>query len=232
MSCRVNSFWKRAFDLMCSTFAILVLFPFGLVIAAGIKISSKGPIFYKTERIGRNGVPFTLYKFRSMHVLAPADAMSDKEGTYFANTNRMFGFGKFLRASKLDELPQLLNIFRGQMSVVGPRPLPKIASQKHYSGENACVLDVRPGLTCLDSLFDYSHGELFESDIDKYRSEIVPIRDDLAKMYVEKQSLKMDIYCIFRTVQLMFEIVILKKKDFSYTKYENEAHQRTAKVHI
>lgn len=217
---------KRAFDLFCSALAIVVLFPLGLMIAIGIKLSSKGPVFYTTERIGKDGKPFKVYKFRSMHVYNPDESgKSDKEGTYFANTSRIFKFGKLLRASKLDELPQLINIFRAEMSIVGPRPVPLKTAQRNYSGENACILSVRPGLTCLDSLFDYAHGELFTDDIDTYRQKIVPVRNRLARMYVEKQSVGLDIYCIFRTVLLIVQIMVLKKKSFVYTRYEKQAEE-------
>ena len=220
------NFFKRVFDLFCSTLAIIVLSPFLIAIAIGIKLSSKGPVFYTTERVGKNKKPFTVYKFRSMHIYDPAKDSAGNEGTYFANTNRIFKLGGFLRASKMDELPQLINIFMGQMSVVGPRPVPQVAAQNNYSGENACILSVKPGLACLDSLFDYAHGELFEDDIEKYRKEIVPVRNDLAKLYVERQSFALDIYCILRTVQLIFEIIIMKKRDFSYTKYECISRER------
>lgn len=224
-------FVKRAFDLICSSVAIIVFLPLWIIIAVGIKISSKGPVLYKTERVGKNGKLFTLYKFRSMHLYDPSKEASANEGTYFANTNRIFKLGGILRASKLDELPQLFNIFFSQMSIVGPRPVPEGAAQRNYTGENACVLDVKPGLACLDSLFDYAHGELFEDDIEKYREEIVPVRNDLAKMYVEKQSVGLDLYCIFRTVRLIFEIMILKKKEFPHTKYEQYSYKRVFKVH-
>lgn len=214
---------KRLFDFSCSLLAILLLSPLWLVISIGIKASSKGPVFYTTERVGKNGKLFTLYKFRSMHVLDPNCDDSSREGTYFANENRIFKLGGFLRASKLDELPQLINILRSQMSIVGPRPVPQITAQNNYSGKNACVLDVKPGLACLDSLFDYAHGELFEHDIDRYRKEIVPVRNELARMYVEKQSIGLDLYCIMRTVELMFQIAVQKKKEFPYTKFEGEA---------
>ena len=132
----------------------------------------------------------------------------------------------------MDELPQLINIFLGQMSIVGPRPISEAGVRKHYVGKYDNVLTVRPGLACLDSLFDYAHGELFVSDNDEFDQKIAPMRDCLASMYVENQSVSIDLHCIFRTVRLIFEIVILKKKKFPYTKYEEEANKRVFKVHI
>lgn len=222
----VYLFLKRVFDFASSLLAIIVLSPAWIVISFGIKASSKGPVFYTTERVGKDGKMFTLYKFRSMHVLDPSAEGSSNEHTYFANEDRIFKLGKLLRASKLDELPQLLNILMGQMSVVGPRPVPKVTAQNNYSGKNASILTVKPGLACFDSLFDYAHGELFENDIEHYRKKIVPVRNELAKMYVEKRNVGVDFYCIWRTVYLIFQIMILKKRDFRYTKFETEAEKR------
>ena len=197
-----------------------------LVVLIGIKLSSQGPVFYKTVRAGKNKQPFTLFKFRSMHVYHPGKDGKETEGGFIAIANRIFPFGGFLRKSKLDELPQLLNILAGQMSVVGPRPLSIEGAKLHYSGEYDCVSDVRPGLACLDSLFDYAHGELFVASEDEFREKVLPVRNELAKMYVERQSLGLDFHCIFRTIQLMFQIAVQKKKVFPYTKYEAEAEQK------
>lgn len=229
----IYCFVKRSFDVIASLAAMLITAPLWIVIAVGIKLSSKGPVFYRADRVGKNQKKFVLYKFRSMHVYQPAvvAAGEQREGGYIANANRIFKFGSFLRKSKLDELPQLINIFLGQMSVIGPRPITEAGVQKHYVGKYDNVLTVRPGLACLDSLFDYAHGELFISDNEEFDKKIAPMRDCLASMYVEKQSVALDLYCIFRTVQLIFEIVIMKKKNFSYTKYEEEASRRAFKVH-
>ena len=230
MSHAAYMFMKRAFDLLSSLLAIIVLSPLWIAISIGIKLSSKGPVFYTTERVGKDSKMFTVYKFRSMHVIDPNAEGSSNEHTYFANEDRIFKLGRVLRASKLDELPQLLNILMGQMSVVGPRPVPKVTAQNNYSGENASILTVRPGLACFDSLFDYAHGELFENDIEHYRKQIVPVRNELAKMYVESRNIGVDFYCIWRTIYLIFEIMILKKRDFPYTKYEAEAEKRVFAV--
>jgi len=216
---------KRTFDLCSSAIAMLITSPLWLIIIIGIKLSSPGPIFYKSMRAGLNHKEFAVYKFRSMHVYKPEDPKSGKkaEGGFIANTNRMFKLGSFLRKSKLDELPQLLSVLVGKMSVVGPRPYPEKAVKKFYSGEYECVLTVKPGLTGLDSLYDYAHGELFVKDNETYAETVLPIRSELAKIYVEKRNVGLDIHCIFRTIKLMFQIVIFKKKDFNLTKYETAA---------
>lgn len=218
-------FIKRLFDILSSLLALIVSSPLWLVILIGIKTSSEGPVFYTTERAGKNKKPFTLHKFRSMHVYHPTKEGKTTEGGFIANANRIFPFGGFLRKSKLDELPQLLDILSGHMSVIGPRPLSVAGANLHYSGEYEKVCDVRPGLACLDSLFDYAHGELFVSSNEEFREKVLPVRNELAKMYVEKQSIGLDVYCILRTLKLMFQIAIQKKMDFPLTKYEAEAEK-------
>ena len=111
------------------------------------------------------------------------------------------------------------------MSVVGPRPINLAYVNHHYKGPYANVTDVRPGLACLDSLFDYAHGELFIKDNDEFIRTIVPVRDCLASMYVNRRSIGLDLYCIFRTLRLMFEIAVLKKQRIPYTSYEKEAQK-------
>ena len=219
----IYKFCKRAFDLICSAAAILVSLPIWAVVAIGIKLSSKGPIFYRADRVGQNGKLFTMYKFRSMHVFQPENGSEKKtEGGYIANAQRIFPLGNFLRKSKIDELPQLINILRGDMSVVGPRPVSTGAVAKNYQGEYACILDVRPGLACLDSIYDYAHGELFVKDNEEYKRTVLPVRTELAKMYVKEATFGMDLAIIFRTVWLIIAIVA-KKRDFPYTKYEKRA---------
>lgn len=219
---------KRLFDIVSSAFAILVLLPLWLVIAIGIKCSSKGPVFYRADRIGKGAKPFTLYKFRSMHLYHPEikGQGEQREKGYIANKDRIFPFGGFLRKSKLDELPQLLNILMGQMSVVGPRPTTPGGAKKHFIGKYDNVLTVRPGLSCLDSLFDYAHGELVVTDNEEFDKRIAPVRDCLAAMYVDRRSAGLDIYCILRTLKLMFQISVLKQRVFALTEYEVEAERK------
>ena len=130
-------FVKRTFDIICAALGLVISSPIWLIVAIGIKLSSKGPIFYRADRVGKGNKKFVLYKFRSMHMYMP-EVKTDgeqREGGYIANANRIFPFGAFLRKSKLDELPQLLNILAGQMSVVGPRPLAEGGVKKHFLGK-------------------------------------------------------------------------------------------------
>lgn len=212
---------KRLFDIICSGVALILASPIFLVVVIGIKASSPGPLLYISKRVGLNGKLFTMYKFRSMHVKA-AGAVENK---YLVNNDRIFKFGSFLRKSKLDELPQLLNVFLGDMSFVGPRPYPQSVVDRLYTREAAAVLSVRPGLACLDSLYDYAHGDLFVTDAKEYAEKVLPVRTELAKLYVERKSVALDIHCILRTVQLIFQIAV-QKKSFPLTRYEKIAVER------
>lgn len=219
-------FFKRSFDIVSSLLVIFLLAPVWLTIAIGIKFSSPGPVFYTSKRSGINHKEFLLYKFRTMHVLqTPKELLPDdkKEARFIANENRIFKFGGFLRKSKLDELPQLFNVLCGQMTLVGPRPYPDKAVKKFYIGEYECVTQIKPGLACLDSLYDYAHGELFVDTDKEYIENILPVRTELAKMYADNMGVYLDAYCIFRTVQLIFKITVLKKQKFEYTRYERAA---------
>ena len=215
-------FAKRGFDLFNSLLALIVLSPLFLFICVGIKLSSKGPVFYKSERVGLNGKLFTMLKFRSMHVKEEGT----KESRYLVNRSRIFKFGSFLRKSKLDELPQLINVFLSDMSVVGPRPYPQVVVDQLYSGKYADVIEVKPGLSCFDSLYDYAHGELFVTNEEKYAAEVIPVRTELARMYVDKKGIKTDVYIILRTIGMIFDIIVRRKTEFRYDKAEQEALER------
>jgi len=132
---------KRLMDIFISSMAILIFSPFFIAIAIALKIDSKGPVFYKHSRVGKNGKIFTCYKFRSMYVgVDPNKLVSD------SNDDRVTLVGKFMRSSSLDELPQLINVFLGAMSIVGPRPaLPSQVEQ--FTKEEKDKLLVKPGLT-------------------------------------------------------------------------------------
>ena len=210
---------KRSFDLINSILALIILSPLFLIIAFGIKLSSEGPVFYVSERIGLDGKPFSMYKFRTMHIKREGE----EESQYLVNTQRIFKFGSFLRKSKLDELPQLLNVFLSNMSVVGPRPYPQAITDRLYVGKYQVILSVKPGLSCFDSLYDYAHGELFVADDDMYRTEVLPVRTELAKMYIDKKSIRVDAGIILRTISLIWKITIRKQSDFEYSKYEKNA---------
>ena len=179
------------------------IFPLFLFIALGIRLSSPGPILYRADRVGLGGAGFTLLKFRSMHVYRPEQpgVGEQREGGYIANEKRIFPFGGFLRKCKLDELPQLINVFVGDMSLVGPRP-----EVRHYvdywTPEQMHVLDVRPGITDPASIRFRNENELLEKAEDPEKYYIEVIMQEKLKLYldyVQNHSFVGDIALIFKT---------------------------------
>lgn len=191
-------FFKRCFDLFSSFFGILLLSPIFLIVAIAIKCSSKGPVLFKQERVGKGGKTFKIMKFRSMVVDAEAKGMqitTDRD-------NRITKVGKFIRKTKIDELPQLFNVFIGQMSFVGPRPeVPKYVAM--YNEEQRQVLSVKPGITDLASIEFRNENDLLDGDDDpetKYIQEIMPAKLELNLKYISKAGFFYDIGLIFKTI--------------------------------
>jgi len=189
---------KRIFDVFASGLGLLALSPLFLVLAIWIKCDSAGPVLYRQVRVGRSNKDFRLFKFRSMRV------GSDKKGliTVGSHDARVTRFGYFIRKYKLDELPQLINVFIGDMSLVGPRPeVRKYVDM--YTAEQMHVLDVRPGITDMASICYRNENELLgqADDPDKYYVEVV-MQDKLRinMEYVTKHSLWLDVKLIFKTV--------------------------------
>jgi len=185
---------KRGFDLLLSGTLLLALLPLGIALYVLIKLDSKGPVFFRQIRVGRNGRTFPLWKFRSMHVDAERrlDCLQDEQrmsgGVRFKMKRdpRVTRAGRLLRASSLDELPQLINIFRGEMSLVGPRP-PIPAEVAEYTVQDRRRLDGVPGLTCIWQVSGRSEipfDQQVEMDID----------------YLHRSSLKLDFELLLRTI--------------------------------
>ena len=193
---------KRAFDIVACVTAALVLSPLWLCIGLAVAFGSKGGAFYRQTRVGRNSKEFKLLKFRTMR----QDA--DKIGRLITvgDDCRVTRVGKFLRKYKLDELPQFLNIIKGDMSIVGPRPeVPKYVAL--YNKRQRRVLSIRPGLTDYASIEYISENELLAQspDPDKtYIEEIMPAKLELNLKYIDNQSITEDLRLIFKT---MFSIV-------------------------
>ena len=188
---------KRLFDVIASGCGLILLSPIFLVLAIWIKLDSKGPVFYKQVRVGRGNKDFYLYKFRSMRVGA------DKAGliTVGGRDPRVTRSGYYIRKYKLDEFPQLINVIKGDMSLVGPRPeVRKYVSM--YTPEQMHVLDVRPGITDLASIRYRNENELLEKaeDPDKYYVEVI-MQDKLRinLEYVTNHSFWYDMKMIFST---------------------------------
>lgn len=189
---------KRLFDIIFSSIVLLLFLPFGIVIALFIFISSRGGVFYVQERVGKEGKPFGLYKFRTMR------KDSDKAGklTVGMRDSRITGIGYFLRKFKLDEFPQFINVLLGQMSVVGPRPEVKEYTAL-YTKEQSKVLNVKPGITDYASLHYYDENRLLgESDNPRetYINEIMPAKLELNRKYLDNPNLGQDIKIIWLTI--------------------------------
>lgn len=193
------NFFKRCFDLLFAVLFLIVFSPVYLLTFIIIKIVSPGPAIYKAKRVGKDGKLFDCYKFRSMRVDSGKVRLTTLE-----NDDRIFPFGKFIRKAKIDEMPQVVNILKGEMSVVGPRPEDQENADKVYVGEYKHILDVKPGLTSTASLYDYTHGELFE-DEESYEKVFLPKKLKLELYYVKHRSFWYDLVLVIRTGWLIIQ---------------------------
>lgn len=189
---------KRLFDITASLFGLIILFPFLLIVSIVIIIDSKGPVFYKQIRLGLNRKEFGLMKLRTMRT------DSDSKGllTVGARDSRITSSGYFLRKYKLDEIPQLLNVFIGDMSIVGPRPEVKKYVDM-YNDSQLKVLDVRPGLTDYASIEYIDENTLLgnsDNPEELYINEIMPAKLNLNLKYIENKGFLTDISIIFKTI--------------------------------
>ena len=193
---RYPDWQKRALDLSIGGISAVILAPLGLIIAAVIKLTSPGPVLYVQQRIGKGAKPFNMYKFRSMTTGAAGP------GITAAGDARITRVGRILRDWKLDELPQLINVLKGEMSLVGPRPeTPEFVA--HYSETERCVLTVRPGMTGLASIEFRNEEELLEGKPDVrtfYIEQVMPRKLAIELRYVAQQGLMLDLSILLRTL--------------------------------
>ncbi len=188
---------KRAFDFIASGLALIVLSPLFLVLAIWIKLDSKGPVFYRQVRVGVNNKDFRIFKFRSMRVGADKGSLV----TIGGRDPRVTRSGYWIRKFKLDELPQLINVFVGDMSLVGPRPEVRHYVD-YYTPEQMHVLDVRPGITDPASIKFRNENELMEKAEDPEKYYIEVIMQEKIRLYLEyvnHHSFLGDIGLIFKT---------------------------------
>jgi O-antigen biosynthesis protein WbqP len=197
---------KRFFDIVLCAFALIVLSPLFLITAMAIMISSPGPVLYFSERAGLHKKPFHFYKFRSMH------QTNNDKGMFVADADRVFTVGKIIRRLKIDELPQLLNVVKGDMSIVGPRPMVASAVDQLYTGKYVKIADVRPGFTSAASLYDYTVGDTYTDD-KVYIKEVLPVKLEMELYYVEHENFIYDVQLVWRTIVTILQ-VLCKKKEF------------------
>lgn len=192
---------KRCFDIVFAFLGLLVCAPFFLPVAIAIKLTSPGPVFYRAERTGRFGKKFKIIKFRTMNV--GSDILS---GTTARNDQRITSVGGFLRRHKIDEMPQLINVLCGEMSIVGPRPeLPKYTAM--YHGEYKDINLAKPGITDYASVefFNMSDRITGEDPEASFRQNVLKRKNLLRLKYVREKSLIIDIKIVARTlVKLVF----------------------------
>ncbi len=196
-----KKFGKRVFDIIASSFGLIVLSPLFVVIAFLVKFGSKGPIFFVQKRVGKNFKEFNLYKFRSMVIDAP------KKGPLVTSGDdpRITKVGRFLRKTKLDELPQLFNVLKGDMSLVGPRPeVKKYVDLKKE--EYKKVLLIPPGITDLAAIEFRDEEEILKQFKDKekaYIEKILPKKIALYYKYIDTISFSNDIKIILKTLKVL-----------------------------
>jgi len=190
--------WQRTFDLVLAVLVMPPALVLGVLTAIAVFLDSPGPIFYRSRRIGRDGVPFWMFKFRTMRHLAGGPLISSKMD------HRFTPVGRFLAITRLDELPQLWNVIRGEMRMVGPRPeLEEFVREQSESYER--ILTVPPGLTGPTQLVFADEGALLAATEDReelYRREILPAKVRLDLAYVESHSIRGDLSAVLRTCLL------------------------------
>lgn len=194
---------KRTLDIVFSFLGLIILAPFFFMIAFAIKFNSSGPVFYLQERVGKYRNLFKLFKFRSMGI----DADKGNAITVGAKDSRITRVGYYLRKFKVDELPQLINVLIGDMSLVGPRPEVKKFVDL-YTEEQLKVLNVKPGITDYASLQFRNENELLEGKTDPigfYIREIMPVKLQLNLQYIAERNLWLDIRIIFKTLWAIFK---------------------------
>lgn len=206
---------KRFFDIFLSVMALLALSWLLLITAIGVKLSSKGPVFYKAKRMGKDMKPFAVYKFRTMHINA------DKAGSITAtNDSRIFPFGNLLRKLKIDELPQLINILQGTMSIIGPRPESVDIVEKFYTEQQKRTLDMLPGLASPGSIFNYTHSEQYlgeENAEEDYVQKLMPVKLAMDLYYIDHFSVVYDVELIVRTA-VVIVCQLFGKTEFKHPK--------------
>ena len=195
---------KRLLDLVLSSIRLFLASPFLLIIALAIKLDLPGPVFYRGVRVGKHGKQFRMFKFRSM--VANADKIGGPSTA--GDDPRLTPVGKLLKKYQLDELPQLFNVLRGEMSIVGPRPEVPLYVDMMTEEEKRVILSVRPGMTDWASLWNFHEGEILRGSKDPektYQEKIRPEKIRLQMKYVKERNLWVDLKIIVKTVLEIFQ---------------------------
>lgn len=212
-------YFKRFLDIVCALLGIIGTSPFWIIAIVGILVSDWGPIFYTSTRIGKGNKPFKMFKFRSMRVDKGAN-----EASLRPDEGRIFAFGKFIRKVKIDELPQLLNILNGTMSVIGPRPVAKDQFDLFRTGKWNEAAKVAVGLSGPAALYDFIYGDQIE-DPDEYTEKVFPTRRELEYVYVKKMSFGYDVKMVVYTIICIFYALFGKECTWMLNEFKAAAKE-------
>lgn len=212
---------KRFLDILCALLGIIGTSPLWMVAIVGILVSDWGPVFYTSTRIGKGNKPFKMFKFRSMR-----EDKNANEASLRPDEDRIFAFGKLIRKLKIDELPQLLNILNGTMSVIGPRPVANDQKELFRVGKWNLAAEVAVGLSGPAALYDFIYGDQFE-DPDEYMEKVFQTRRELEYVYVKKMCFGYDVKMVVYTIICIFYALFGKEckwmlKEFVDTAKESE----------
>src|SRR2546427_321486 len=200
----------RLIDVLVAAVALAVTSPLFAIAALGIRLTSPGPVLYRAQRIGLDGRQFTMLKFRTMQ----HEAHLEDSAITSAHDARVFPLGSLLRRCKVDELPQLLNVLRGEMSIVGPRPEDPTIVYSAYRPEHMETLRVRPGLASPGSLYNYTHAESTLEDASAeavYVERVLPLKLALETVYSRRASVLYDLWVMCRTAAIILAIAAGKR---------------------
>ena len=209
-------YFKRFIDIICALLGIFGTSPFWIIAIVGILVSDWGPVFYTSTRIGKGNRPFRMFKFRSMRVDKGANEVSLRP-----DEDRIFAFGHFIRKVKIDELPQLLNILNGTMSVIGPRPVAKDQFDLFRTGKWNEVAKVAVGLSGPAALYDFIYGDQI-TDPDEYMEKVFETRRELEYVYVKKMSFGYDVKMVVYTVICIFYALFGKECTWMLNEFVEE----------
>jgi lipopolysaccharide/colanic/teichoic acid biosynthesis glycosyltransferase len=203
---------KRLFDVVCAAVALIATAPLIGLAAIGIKLSDPGPVFFRARRLGYLGREFTMFKLRTMRHSANGTGGPLITGH---QDDRISPFGRILRRTKIDELPQLFNVLRGDMAIVGPRPEDPAIVRQHYSSTDLETLGVRPGLASPGSLYQFTSGEkLLHADDPEahYVDKLLKTKLALDRVYIRHASLRRDFEIIGRTLWTIGGVAVGRRK--------------------
>ena len=202
---------KRLFDVCCAAVALVLTAPVLAIAAVGIKLSDPGPVFYRARRVGYLGREFTMFKLRTMR----ADESGDGPVITGLHDDRVSRIGRLLRRTKIDELPQLYNILRGDMAIVGPRPEDPLIVRDHYSSGDLETLGVRPGLASPGSIYQYQSGDKMLTGDDpesRYVDKLLKTKLALDRVYIRRATMRHDLALIGRTLLTIGAVAVGRRK--------------------